>query len=158
MKMRTTLVPVFFFCALGGCAAPPHIERTDNAQGEVDRHILEASRKIERMQLQLVQAGALNQEVKTAPVSIVGNGRPISISWKGDAFQLLEKLAADQGLAFASIGVRLPLPVAINAQDETFEGVLEAIQAQTAYRANVVKTADKLTLQFNRPQTIGGKL
>lgn len=158
MKMRTTLVPVFFLCVLGGCAAPPQITRTDNAQGEVDRHILEASRKIERMQRQLVQAGALNQQVKTVPISIGSDEQPLSISWKGDAFQLLEKLAADRGLAFASIGVRLPLPVAINVQDETFEGVLEAIQAQTAYRASVVKTADKVTLQFNRPHTMGGKL
>ncbi|MET3132798.1 defect-in-organelle-trafficking protein DotD [Oxalobacteraceae bacterium GrIS 1.11] len=156
MKKCSTLVRLCLCCALGGCAAP-RVEKSNHVQGEVDRQILEASRKIERMQLQLVQAGALNQTAKTIPASMVSKGQTMSISWKGDAFQLLAKLAAERGLAFVSIGVRLPLPVAINVQDATFEAVLEAIRAQTTYRAVVAKTADKLTLTFNRPQSWEGK-
>ncbi len=149
MGKFSSLGPLIMCCMLSGCAAPK-IVKTDTAQGEVDRQIIAASRKIERMQLQLVQAGALDQPVKTVPIGILGKGHSISVSWNGDAFPLLEKLAIDRGLVFVSTGVRLPLPVAINVQDEPFEAVLEAIRAQTAYRATVVQTADRLGLQFDR--------
>lgn len=157
MKKCQKVISIFLCCALGGCAAPP-IEKTDNAQAEVDRQILEASRKIERMQLQLVQAGGLNQPARIVPVGIASDAQTISIAWKGDAFRLLEKLAADRGLTFVTTGVRLPLPVAIHVQGESFAAALDAIRAQTAYRAIVVQTAGKLTLQFTRPQSLEGKL
>ena len=153
MNPSSTLIPILFCCALGGCAQPgmeKPIEKSNNAQGEVDRQILEASRKIERMQLQLVQAGAQNPAPKTVPVGVLSNDQTISLKWKGDAYQLLSKLAAEHGLKFVAIGVRLPLPVAIHVKNQPFEAVLDVIRAQTGYRASVVQSANKLTLQFNR--------
>jgi defect in organelle trafficking protein DotD len=157
MEKPRKVISIFLCCALGGCAAPK-IEKTDNAQMEVDRQLLDASRKIERMQLQAVQAGALNQPARIIPVAAANDAQTISISWKGDAFQLLEKLAADRGLTFVATGVRLPLPVAINLQGEPFGAALDTIRAQTAYRATVVQAAGKLMLQFGRPQSSEGKL
>lgn len=153
MKHSFYLAPILLAGALGGCASPP-VEKSDKAQAEVDRQIMDASRKIERMQLQLVQAGALNQTPRTIPVAALGEDQAISISWRGDAYQLLAKLASDRRLEFESIGVRLPLPVAIKIQDQSFDAVLDAIRAQTGYRADVLKSGGKLTLRFNRPQEV----
>jgi defect-in-organelle-trafficking protein DotD len=151
MNNSSILAPIFLCCALGGCAAPRAV-KMDNVPDEVDKHILEASRKIELMQLQLVQAGALRQTPKTIPVGVVSKDQTITLSWRGDAYPLLAKLASDRGLAFDSVGVRLPLPIAIKVQDQPFEAVLDAIRAQTGYRAVVLQSAIKITLQFNRPQ------
>ena len=154
MNPSSTLMPILFCCALGGCAQTlmetKTLENTNNAQGEVDRQILESSRKIERMQLQLVQAGALNPAPKAVPVGVLSSDQNITLAWKGDAYQLLSKLAAEHGLTFVTTGVRLPLPVAIHVHDQPFEAVLDAIRAQTGYRASVMQSANKLTLQFNR--------
>ena len=154
MNHSSTLIPIIFCCALGGCAQTPlettTLENTNNAQVEVDMQILEASRKIERMQLQLAQAGAQNQAPKTVPVGALSNVQTISLKWKGDAYQLLFKLAAERGLKFVTTGVRLPLPVAIHVHDQPFEAVLDVIRAQTGYRASVMQSANKLTLRFNR--------
>lgn len=151
MKYSSTYIAFFTCCALGGCATP-QMPKADNAQGEIDRHILEASRKIERMQLQLVQAGALGHSPGTVSASLASTEKSISFSWKGDAYQLLSKLASERGMEFIAIGVRLPLPVAIQVKDKSFEDVLDAIRAQTGYRAAVLVDSAKLTLRFNRPQ------
>jgi len=147
---------VLICCLAGGCAAP-QLAKNSNAQSEVDTRIFEASRKIERMQQRLAGAGALDPAVKIMRVGILDKGRAISVSWKGDAFQLLVTLAADNGLAFDFTGVRLPLPVTVNIQDQPFDTVLEAIQAQTGYRALIVKTSEKITLQFTRAHVQEGK-
>ena len=155
MSNLSTLIPILFCCALGGCAAP-RVETTNNTQTDVDRRILDASHKIARMQLQLVRAGALSQTPKIVPVAVLSDEQTVSLSWNGDAYQLLSTLAVERGLTFVAVGIRLPLPVAIEVQDVSFAALLEAIRAQTGYRAAVEQTAGKLTLRFNGPRE--GKL
>ena len=151
MNYLSIYVAIFVSCELCGCATQP-VPRTDNAQGTIDRHILEASQKIERMQLQLVQSGAYGHAPKTAPGAYTADQQTISFSWEGDAYQLLSKLASDRGLEFVTVGVRLPLPVAIQVKDKSLEEVLAVIRAQTGYRAAVLLDPTKLTILFNRPQ------
>jgi defect-in-organelle-trafficking protein DotD len=157
MEKFSVPASLFLCCLIGGCATPQAV-KTDNAQSEVDTKIFEASRRIERMQLQLVGAGAIDPTVKIVRVGILDKGRAISVSWKGDAFPLLQMLVAERGLAFDSSGVRLPLPVAIDVQNQPFDTVLEAIRAQTGYRAIIVNTPEKVTLQFNRTHLLEGGL
>ncbi|RBG59549.1 conjugal transfer protein TraH, partial [Xanthomonas oryzae pv. oryzae] len=100
---RYTLAGLLIGLALTGCATQP---KTDNAQTEIDRQILDASQKIQSAQADLYQAGALNQATTKLPVSIVDDQHRVTLSWQGDALQLLNKLAHDHGLAFSFMGLR----------------------------------------------------
>jgi defect-in-organelle-trafficking protein DotD len=147
---RYTLVGLLIGLALTGCATQPN---TVNAQTEIDRQILDASQKIQSAQADLYQAGALNQATKKVPVSITDNQHGVTLSWQGDALQLLNKLAHDRGLAFSFMGVRMPLPVNIDVKDASYDAVMQMVRAQIGYRADVTQYPDKLVLQYNRPQS-----
>ncbi|HHV7525108.1 TPA: DotD/TraH family lipoprotein [Burkholderia orbicola] len=147
---RYTLAGLLIGLALTGCATQP---KTDNAQVEIDRQILDASQKIQSAQADLYQAGALNQATTKLPVSIVDDQHRVTLSWQGDALQLLNKLAHDRGLAFSFMGLRMPLPVNIDVKDASYDAVMQMVRAQIGYRADVTQYPDKLVLQYNRPQS-----
>jgi len=152
MNMSLSRFPLAVLLAslvLTGCATQ---QKVDNAQSEIDRQILEASQKIQAAQADLYQAGALNQPTKKLPISIVDNQQRVTVSWQGDALQLLNKLAHDRGLTFSFMGVRMPLPINIDVKDASYDSVIQMLRAQIGYRADINQTADKLVLQFNRPQ------
>ena len=145
-----TLAGLLIGLALTGCATQPN---TSNGQAEIDRQILDASQKIQSAQADLYQAGALNQATTKVPVSITDNQHRVTLSWQGDALQLLNKLAHDRGLAFSFMGVRMPLPVNIDVKDASYDAVMQMVRAQIGYRADVTQYPDKLVLQYNRPQS-----
>jgi defect in organelle trafficking protein DotD len=139
-----------FLLALNGCATtqPPQ----EDAAAVVDRQILSLATSVSGALNELHQAGAVNEVAAKKPLSIKSNDQTLDLVWKGDAAQLLQRLATDRGLAFATTGVRLPLPVNINAANESYEWVLQRVQAQIGYRAVVAQASSRLILQYNAPQ------
>ncbi len=135
--------------ALTGCASQPKV---GDAQAEIDRQLLAASQKIQAAQADLYQAGAINQETTKSPVAITDDSQRITLSWQGDALQLLTKLAHDHGLVFSFMGVRMPLPVSIDVKDLPYGAVIQILRAQIGYRADINQYPDRLVLQYNRPQ------
>lgn len=142
--------------ALAGCASTPNKVPSSaapaQAQALVDAQIIEAATKIQRTQAELFQAAALNEVVPPQPADIRDDGQPVTLSWRGDAAELLRRLARDRGLNFASAGVRLPLPVKLNVRNEPFAGVLQLLRAQIGYRAVVSQVGDRIILEYSRPQ------
>jgi defect-in-organelle-trafficking protein DotD len=150
MTLRNCLACVSIGLALAGCAAQPV---ADNAQAEVDRQILEASQKILSSQTALYKAGALNQPVLAQPATVSNDQQRITLSWQGDALQLLDKLAHDRGQAFSVIGLRMPLPVNIEVSGAPYDSVMDMLRAQIGYRAEISQSAEKLVLQYNAPKS-----
>ncbi|CAG9261013.1 Conjugal transfer protein TraH [Burkholderia diffusa] len=99
------------------------------------------------------QAGAINQVVNRPPEHIIDDRNRVTLWWQGDAIQLLDKLAHDRGLTFSYIGVRMPLPVNVNVENETYDTILRLVRTQIGYRAQITRDQDRLVLQFNRPQS-----
>lgn len=151
---RYSLAILSIGLALAGCATPPKTgTETTSAQSEVDREILEASRRIQTAQADLYQAGALNQDTSKPSVPILDDQQHVTLSWQGDALQLLTKLTRDRGIALSVMGVHMPLPVNIDVRDAPYSTVIDMLRAQVGYRADISQQADKLVLQYNRPQS-----
>lgn len=148
---RFSLAILSISFALAGCGTTQH-KTTSNAQVEVDRQILEASRKIQSAQAELYQAGAINQETTKPSIPITYDQQHVTLSWQGDALQLVTKLALDHGLGLSTMGVRMPLPVNIDVKNAPYSTVIQMLRAQVGYRAEISQQSDKLVLQYNRPQ------
>jgi defect in organelle trafficking protein DotD len=148
------ILTVTVVTSLAGCATAPQ-PRTgpaDDAQAAVDRQILAAAEKIQRAQAALYQAGALDSAVPLAASEIKDDEQRVSLTWKGDAAELVQQLARDRGWSFVTTGVRLPLPVNLTVTDEPFRSVVQLLRAQIGYRAAITLQADRLMLEYNRPQ------
>lgn len=150
---RYSLTILSIGLALAGCATQPKTGTETSAQSEVDREILEASRKIQTAQADLYQAGALNHDTSKQSVPILDDQQHVTLSWQGDALQLLTKLTRDRGIALSVMGVHMPLPVNIDVRDAPYGTVIDMLRAQVGYRADISQQADKLVLQYNRPQS-----
>lgn len=152
--MKTTTI--FFchaaLCCLVACTSAP-VTKTAQADTEIDRHIMEAAARIEEAQTHLYHTAALSQSVAKPPASLIDDTQRVTISWKGDAFQLLTRLAKDRGLTFAKTGVKMPLPVVINVTGEPFAAVIDKIRVQVGYRAVIDQGQEFLLLQYNRPKS-----
>lgn len=146
---RLSFLSLFALAGLAGCAGDNPAPKS--ADADIDLQILEASRKIQAAQAGLYQAGVMARK----PMTYAGpdTTQLITVSWAGDALQLLAKLAHDHGLSFAFMGVRLPLPVRVDVQDATIETVLAQLRAQVGYRAQIVEQGDTLMLQYNSPRS-----
>ncbi|ELD2083759.1 DotD/TraH family lipoprotein [Enterobacter hormaechei] len=72
----------------------------------------------------------------------------VTLSWNGDAVELLSALARARGQIFSYAGVRLPLPLDIDVQGVTYANLLRIIQMQTAWRATLVTYPGQMVLQF----------
>jgi defect-in-organelle-trafficking protein DotD len=151
MKLHIIHACLFACGALSACAAVDPV-KSDHAQLDVDRQILEAAQKIQAAQERLYQAGAFSPVIDRQPAPIVDDKQRLAIAWKGDAAQLLKKMARDRGLAFTSVGVRMPLPVRIDSKDTSFDAVLDQLRAQICYRADIDQAGDRLVLQYHKPQ------
>nr|CDM08098.1 conjugal transfer protein [Erwinia amylovora] len=87
----------------------------------------------------------------TAPLPVAAvhsDSDRVTLSWNGDAVELLSALARARGLAFSYAGIRLPLPVDIEVQDMTYANLLRLIEMQTAWRATIVTYPGQMVLQF----------
>jgi defect in organelle trafficking protein DotD len=153
-KTRFILIVTVVATSLAGCATVPQLGTGpgDDAQAAVDRQILAAAEKIQRAQAALYQAGALDSAVPLVAAEIKDDERRVSLTWKGDAAELAQQLARDRGWSFVTTGVRLPLPVNLTVTDEPFRSVLQLLRAQMGYRAAITLQADRLMLEYNRPQ------
>lgn len=151
-KTLSILTSVVVTATLAGCAtAPQSAGEPADAQATVDQQILAVAEKIQRAQAALYQAGALNEAVPPATLNIKDDEQRLSLTWKGDAAELVQQLARDRGLSFATTGVRLPLPVSMTVKNEPLRSVLELLRAQVGYRAAISQQADRLVVEYNRP-------
>ncbi len=143
------LLSILSAASLLGCASAP---APDTSTSIIDQQILDAAAKVQAAQAQLFRAGALNQELNAPSTPITDGGQPVTLSWKGDAAQLLGKLSTSRGLAFKKMGLRMPLPVVVEAKGESFESILDQLRSQVGYRAAIEQSGSTLTLQYNRPK------
>lgn len=83
------------------------------------------------------------------PVSTIrSDSDRVTLSWNGDAVELLMSLARARGQIFSYVGVRLPLPVGVDVQGVTYTNLLRIIGMQTAWRATLVTYPGQMVLQF----------
>ena len=103
---------------------------------------------VSQQQILLWQNGTL-RETAPLPLSVIRfNSDRVTLSWDGDALELLRDLARARGQVFSYVGVRLPLPVDINVQGVTYENLLRIIEMQTAWRATLSTYPGQMVLQF----------
>lgn len=96
----------------------------------------------------LWQEGVL-QASASLPVAVIrADSDRVTLSWNGDAVELLSALARARGQTFSYAGVRLPLPVDIDVQGITYSNLLRIIEMQTAWRAILVTYPGQMVLQF----------
>ncbi|MBU9819674.1 DotD/TraH family lipoprotein [Rahnella sp. BCC 1045] len=72
----------------------------------------------------------------------------VTLSWHGDALELLSALARARGLVFSYAGVRLPLPVDIDVQGVTYANLLRILEMQTAWRATLTQYPGQMVVAF----------
>ncbi|AXQ51022.1 conjugal transfer protein TraH (plasmid) [Stenotrophomonas rhizophila] len=131
-----------------GCATKPN---PADAQTEIDRLILDSARTIQAAQADLYKAGALSKPASPTAARIFSGQQPLTFTWKGDAYLLLQTLASDRGLSFSTVGSRLPLPLNMDVKSMPFDSVLAQVSSQIGYRATVDKGASSLVLRYSRP-------
>lgn len=96
----------------------------------------------------LWQEGLINISSALPADAIRYDGELVSVTWSGDAVELLSHLARQRGVRFTWTGVRLPLPVNIHASAVTYQNVLHLIEMQTAWRATLHQLPGQLNLAF----------
>lgn len=104
---------------------------------------------------QLWFEGDLNGSAPLPLAAIHANSDRVTLSWNGDAVELLRDLARARGQVFSYAGVRLPLPVDIEVQGVTYANLLRIIEMQTAWRATLVTYPGQMVLQFMPAITAG---
>ena len=152
LVIRTGFITLVGMFSLAGCTTPPSTQ-PNPARQVVDEQILRLAAEVRQAQSDLYQAGALDQVTPKAPLALASDEQPVTISWQGDALQLLSKLSHERGLSFSFIGVRLPLPVNVDVTDVPLSEVLDNVRAQIGYRADLTRQDDKLVLQYQRPRS-----
>lgn len=152
MTARTAIFVTLACACLAACTSAP-TQQHGGSETNVDRHILDAAKRIEAAQTHLYHAAALNRNSAKPPAGVTDDKARVTIAWKGDAFHLLGRLARDRGLAFSQFGVRMPLPIVIEAVNEPFADVLDKIRVQVGYRAAVDQSDSTLVLHYQRPQS-----
>lgn len=100
----------------------------------------------------LWQEGVLNTPSALPSDAIRFDGDLVSVRWNGDAIELLSHLAKQRGLNFTWTGVRLPLPINLNAQRVTYLNLLHLVEMQTAWRARLYQYPGQLALAFAQPK------
>ncbi|MEX3917909.1 DotD/TraH family lipoprotein [Paraburkholderia sp. BR10872] len=131
-------------CALAGCAQPAPI---DPAAIQMDKQLDESARNIDSMLDKVARAGAISAAVPQAGTVMV-SGQFITVRWKGNAAEVLRKIAEAKGLRFAEVGRPIASPVSIDATNTDFVSVLENIGTQLGGRADVVLKSDALEIRY----------
>ncbi len=89
------------------------------------------------------------REAAPLPFSVIrSDSDRVTLTWDGDAVELLRDLARARGQVFSYAGVRLPLPVNIDVQGVTYANLLRIVEMQTAWRATMVTYPGQMVLQF----------
>lgn len=141
MKKRIiTALPALLLC---GCQLYPQ-PQTAGAPA----HAVTSPPKAALQLTQLWTEGDLRDGTPLPVTVIRADSDRVTLSWNGDAVELLSALARARGLAFSYAGVRLPLPVDIEVQDMTYANLLRIIEMQTAWRATIVTYPGQMVLQF----------
>lgn len=134
---------------LCGCQALPAERRaqTASATPTVQPVIHPVTRPALQMQ-QLWMEGNLRAGNPLQVTTIRADSDRVTLSWNGDAVELLSALARARGLVFSYAGVRLPLPVDIDVSGVTYANLIRLIEMQTAWRATLVTYPGQMVLQF----------
>ena len=96
----------------------------------------------------LWQEGVMNTPSALPADAIRTNSDLVSVTWSGDAVELLSHLARQRGVRFTWTGVRLPLPVNVHARAVTYQNLVHLIEMQTAWRATLHQLPGQLNLAF----------
>jgi len=132
---------------LSGCQAFNSTSGMHPAPAAADRVNTQPPRTSMQMQ-QLWLEGNLSGGTALPVAAIRADSDRVTLSWNGDAVELLNALARARGQTFSYTGVRLPLPVDIEVQGVTYANVLRIVQMQTAWRATLVTYPGQMVLQF----------
>lgn len=127
---------------LSGCQRQPHPVAPSAAQtpSQPPRPALQLQ--------QLWLEGELHAGTPLPLTTLRADSDRVTLSWNGDAVELLSALARARGQVFSYVGVRLPLPVDIDVQGVTYANLLRIIAMQIAWRATFVTYPGQMVLQF----------
>jgi len=92
--------------------------------------------------------GDMSTDVPLPVTKIRADSDRVTLSWHGDAVELLSALARARGQVFSYAGVRLPLPVDIDVQGVTYANLLRIIEMQTVWRATISQYPGQMVLEF----------
>ncbi|AVF38209.1 DotD/TraH family lipoprotein [Rahnella sikkimica] len=92
--------------------------------------------------------GDMSADTPLPVTTIRADSDRVTLSWHGDAVELLTALARARGQAFSYAGVRLPLPVDIDVQGVTYSNLLRIIEMQTVWRATFTQYPGQMVLAF----------
>lgn len=140
--------------ALAGCASQRENYSDTSVEDIVNKNIQKSVQDIKLSQAELYQAGMLSHRGLTRPVQVKEDLQLVTIHWAGDAKELLTKMSHDRGWEFYLTGNKMPLPVSIKVDQVPFDQVMQMIQSQIGYRAQLIKKDNSLSLQYQRPRTI----
>jgi hypothetical protein len=93
----------------------------------LDTQLNESAQKIDRLLGDISRAGGLSS-VAPKTGTVVVKGDLVTVDWQGDAPEVLRKLADAKGLKFAILGRTVPVPISIDATNESFIDVLQNIR------------------------------
>ncbi len=141
---------------LSGCQTPP-ISQVSCAPSSLPAATQKQAQTVQTRTALLAQSGALNQKVVLPASPLTANSQRVTVTWEGDAVELLATLARQRGLEFAYSGTRLPLPVDISVTQMTFENLLTLLKVQIGWRAKLEQNGVQLHLYFTLPDR-GGRL
>jgi hypothetical protein len=152
--LRSAVIVTFSAFALSGCGlVRTHKTAADFDQALLDKQLLEAAQSIQRAQAELHRVAAVDQLPNTSPPQGSGlpgyhDSRPISIQWNGDASELVRILAMQDNRTMEVRGIKLPLPVSINASRQPYAEVISELLAQLDNRAAVYPLPGRLVLEY----------
>lgn len=92
--------------------------------------------------------GDMSTQAPLPVTTIRADSDRVTLSWHGDAVELLTALARARGQVFSYAGVRLPLPVDIDVQGITYSNLLRIIEMQTVWRATLSQYPGQMVLAF----------
>jgi hypothetical protein len=139
---------------LSGCGlVRTHKTGADFDQALLDKQLLDAATSIQRTQAELHQIAIVNLPPRTVvptrpDMPGAKDRRPITINWNGDASDLIRMLAIQNNLRMEVRGIKLPLPVAINANRLPYGEVMSDLVAQIDNRAAVYPLPGRLVLEY----------
>lgn len=138
--LMAALIAATLLC---GCqVTPPTIVRPKNDVS------IPAVNHVSLQQQTLWLEGDMSADTPLPVTTIRADSDRVTLSWHGDAVELLTALARARGQAFSYAGVRLPLPVDIDVQGVTYSNLLRIIEMQTVWRATFTQYPGQLVLEF----------